>query len=164
MKNLKMRLAVLLLSTFCLLAGVYAQITPSSDASTSSLAPTQNYGSNGYLYVHSTTQLTYIQFDLSTIPSGYTGANIAKASLKVYLYSVAGGGTFNVDYVTSPWTEKTITFNDSPTLGGFIAASGKSGSSRLCHSMTRPSDRVDSKATPKWASFPWTGKPLRRPP
>ena len=124
MKNLKMRLAVLLLSTFCLLAGVYAQITPSSDASTSSLAPTQNYGSNGYLYVHSTTQLTYIQFDLSTIPSGYTGANIAKASLKVYLYSVAGGGTFNVDYVTSPWTEKTITFNDSPTLGGFIAASG----------------------------------------
>lgn len=124
MNNLKTRLSVLLLSTFCLLTGAYAQITPSADASTSSLAPTQNYGSNGYLYVHSATQVTYVQFDLSTIPSGYTGANIAKASLKVYLYSVAGGGTFNVDYVTSPWTEKTITFNDSPTLGGFIAASG----------------------------------------
>ena len=124
MKNLKTRLAVLLFSTFCLMTGAYAQITPSADASTSSLAPTQNYGSNGYLYVHSATQMTYIQFDLSTIPSGYTGANIAKASLKLYLYSVAGGGTFNVDYVTSPWAEKTITFNDSPTLGGSIATSG----------------------------------------
>jgi hypothetical protein len=121
--DLKTRLAVLLLSTCCLLTGAYAQITPSADASTSSLAPTQNYGSNGYLYVHSATQATYIQFDLSAIPSGYTGSNIAKASLKLYLYSVAGGGTFNVDYVTSPWTEKTITFSDSPTLGGFIAVS-----------------------------------------
>ena len=123
MTNLKTGLVVLFLSTFCFLTGAYAQITPSADASTSSLAPFQNYGSNGYLYVRNTTQLTYIQFDLSTIPAGYTGSNIAKASLKLYIYSVATAGTLNVDYVTSPWAEKTITFNNPPTLGGFIATS-----------------------------------------
>ncbi len=123
MTNSKTRLAVLLLCTFCFIPSSYGQITPSADASTSSLTPSHNYGSNGDLYVRSTTQVTYIQFDLSTIPSGYTGSNIAKASLKLYIDSVAAGGTFNVDYVTSPWSEKTITFDNSPTLGAFIAAS-----------------------------------------
>jgi hypothetical protein len=51
MKNSKIRLAVFLLSTLCLLTGAQAQITPSHDAYTNSADPTTNYGSNVLLYV-----------------------------------------------------------------------------------------------------------------
>jgi len=47
---------------------------------------------------------------------------VAKATLKVYVSSVATAGSFNVDLVTSSWTESTITANNTPTLGSAIAS------------------------------------------
>jgi hypothetical protein len=69
------------------------------------------------------TQTSYITFDLSAIPAGYTSANIAKASLKLYVNGVGTAGNFNVDYVDGAWTEMTITANLPPALGNTIASS-----------------------------------------
>src|SRR5271157_5240158 len=125
MKNLKTQLAVLLLSTLGLLTGAYAQLTPSADAYTNSALPTTNYGAATLLYVEnaSATETAYIQFNLSSIPAGYTGADITKATLKLYVNAVTTAGSFNVDYVNGTWAEKTITANLAPALGTTIAAS-----------------------------------------
>ena len=126
MKNLQMQLAVVLLFTLCLLTGAYGQITPSQDAYTNSVDPTTNYGTAVTLGVVSSAtsiQSTYIQFDLSSIPAGYTSANIAKATLKLYVNAVTTAGSFNVDYVNGTWTEKTIKASLAPALGGTIVAS-----------------------------------------
>ena len=68
-------------------------------------------------------QTAYIQFNLSSIPAGYTGADITKATLKLYVNAVTTAGSFNVDYVNGTWSENTITANLAPALGTTIAAS-----------------------------------------
>jgi len=119
-------LLVLLLVTLGSLTTAYGQITPSQDAYTNSADLSTNYGTAVTLgVVNSATsiQTTYIQFDLSSIPAGYTSANIAKATLKLYVNAVTTAGNFNVDYVNGKWQEKKITASLAPALGGMIVAS-----------------------------------------
>lgn len=98
---------------------VSAQITPSADAYTNSGTPTANYGSKTVLDVDGAMQITYIQFDLGSIPSGSV---ISQATLKLYVDSVPSAGSFNVDYVNGVWTESKITYSNAPALGNTIAA------------------------------------------
>jgi len=108
-------LAVNLLSSTC----ANGQITPLGDAYTNSAKPTQNNGSATTLDVDGATEITYIQFNLGSIPSG---ASVSEATLKLYVNSVTSGGSFNVDYVTSAWAENTIDFSNAPPLGAAIAS------------------------------------------
>ena len=120
-------LLVLFLTLFSLTVG-HAQITPLQDSYTNSAAPSTNYGTAGTLNVEDagpiddiTIQNTYIQFDLSSIPSGYTGADVAKATLKLYVNAVATPGAFYVINVVGPWTESgkgSITYNLNPGFAG----------------------------------------------
>jgi hypothetical protein len=129
MKYVNRRLALASLFVCIMLAAAsvgFAQITPLQDSYTSSTTPTVNYGtatSLGVVNSTSSIQSTYIQFDLSSIPSGYTGSNVAKATLKLYVNSVAKAGSFNVVMVNGSWSEKTITSGIVPALGSTIAAS-----------------------------------------
>jgi len=122
MTNLNTKLAVLALFTACLLTGAYAQLTPSADAYTNTGSSSTNYGANALLYVVSGSETTYIQFNLSSIPAGYTGANVAKATLKLYVNALTTAGNFNVDYVNGAWSEMTITAKSSPALGSTITS------------------------------------------
>ncbi len=122
MKKLQTQLAVLLVSTLALLTGAYAQITPSADTYISTATPSTNFGAKTLLYVESS-QTTFIRFDLDAIPSGYTGANIAKATLKLYVNAVTTAGSFNVDLVNGTWSETALNANNAPALGATIAAS-----------------------------------------
>src|SRR5271169_4264357 len=122
MTNLKTRLAVLVLSAVGLLTGAYGQITPSGDAYTNTGSSNTNYGANALLNVDSGSEVTYIQFNLSSIPTGYSGANISKATLKLYVNAVTTAGNFNVEYVAGTWSEGTITAKNSPALGGTVAS------------------------------------------
>lgn len=101
----------------------YAQITPSDDAYVNSAAPTANYGTAGTLDVSSAADTVFIRFDLTAVPASYTGAFIAKATLKLYVNTVTTAGSFNVDLVNGTWTEKTIDYSKEPALGTTIAAS-----------------------------------------
>ena len=123
MKNLKFQLLVLLLSLACLPSGASAQLTPTADAYTSTADPTTNYGAKTLLDVESASQTAYIRFDFSSIPAGYTSANITKATLKLYVNAVTTAGSFNVDYVNGTWSESTIDASNAPALGTTIAAS-----------------------------------------
>ncbi len=123
MKNFHTLSLFAVLLTIGLLTTAQAQIRPSQDAYTNSATATKNFGTSPVLDVESPSQTTYIQFDLSSIPSGYTSASIAKATLKLYVNAVTTAGSFNVDFVNSTWSEKTITANLSPTLGTTIASS-----------------------------------------
>jgi hypothetical protein len=115
-------LGVLLL-TLCAWTTAYGQITPSGDAYTNTATPTTNLGTKTVLDVESGAQTTYIQFDLSSIPAGYTSASIAKATLKMYVNAVTAAGSFNVDFVNGTWSEKTVTASVSPALGTTIVGS-----------------------------------------
>ena len=122
MKNLKTQFAVFVLSTVCLLTGAFGQLTPTGDAYTNTAAMTTNYGAKTLLDVEST-QTSFIQFNLASIPSTYTSADVTKATLKLYVNAVTTAGSFNVDYVNGTWTESTIDASNAPALGTTIAAS-----------------------------------------
>jgi hypothetical protein len=124
MKNLTLQLRLASLLSLILLAcmGAYGQLTPAGDSYTNTAASTTNYGAKTLLDVEST-QTSFIQFDLSAIPAGYTSADITKASLKLYVNAVTTAGSFNVDYVNGTWTESTIDASNAPALGTTIAAS-----------------------------------------
>jgi hypothetical protein len=117
------RLALLVGLFVILWSTAYAQITPNADSYTVTGDPTTNYGAKTLLDVESPTQTTYIQFNLSSIPSTYTSADITKATLKLYVNTVVTAGSFNVDYVNGTWTESKITADLAPALGTTIAAS-----------------------------------------
>jgi hypothetical protein len=117
MQNLKTQLAVLLLSTLCLLTGAYGQFTPSADSYTNTAAPTTNYGAKTLLDVDGATQATYIQFNLSSIP---TGAAVSQATLKLYVNAVTTAGSFEVYSVNGTWAESTLTYDLAPALGSVI--------------------------------------------
>ena len=114
--------SLLLLTLFAAIAAS-AQIAPAGDAYTNTADANTNYGAATVLDVKSATQTTYIQFNLSSIPESYTGANIAQATLKLYVNAVTTAGSFNVDYVNGTWAEGTIDADHAPALGPNIAAS-----------------------------------------
>lgn len=112
-----------LLLVLAAFVAAHAQITPSGDAYINTASPGTNYGTAVTLGVVSPSQTTFIAFDLSSIPAGYNGSSIAKATLKLYLSSVTTAGSFNVDLVNGSWTEATLNANNAPALGSTIAAS-----------------------------------------
>jgi hypothetical protein len=122
MKRVSRSCVLMLLLWGVLAASALAQITPSDDAYTLTSSPTVNFGAKTTLEVESAGATTFIRFDLSVIPPTVTGSMVAKATLKIYVSTVTTAGSFNVDLVTSPWKESTITANNLPTLGSAIAS------------------------------------------
>jgi predicted RNA-binding Zn-ribbon protein involved in translation (DUF1610 family) len=113
-------LTLCLLSLLVLLATTsQAQITPSKDAYTNSADPTTNFGTNVLLDVDGASQITYIQFNLASVPSG-TG--VRQATLKLFVNAVTTAGSFNVDYVNGTWSEGSITSSLAPALGSTIVS------------------------------------------
>jgi hypothetical protein len=97
----------------------YAQITPSADSYINTVDATTNYGTKTLLDVDGASQITYIQFNLASIPSG---ASVSQATLKLYVNTVTTAGSFNVDYVNGAWAESSIDASNAPPLGGAVAS------------------------------------------
>jgi hypothetical protein len=122
MKNAK-RLSLFAVILLGWLSAAYAQVTPTDDAYVNSAAPTTNYGAAATLNLQSAADTSFIRFDLTSVPAAYSGASIAKATLKLYVNTVTTGGSFNVDLVNGTWAEKTITYNLQPAIGAAIDSS-----------------------------------------
>ena len=118
----KCNLAGMLALALLLATVAHAQITPSDDAYVLTTSPTTNYGAKNTLEVESAGATSFVRFDLSSIPPTITGSMVAKATLKIYVGTVTTAGSFNVDLVTSAWSESTVTANTAPTLGSAIAS------------------------------------------
>ncbi len=113
-----LRCVVLILALLSIAAK--AQITPSADTYINTADPATNYGAKTLLDVDGATQITYIQFNFSSIPAG---ASVSQATLKLYVNAITTAGSFNVDYVNGMWSESTITSNLAPALGTTIVSS-----------------------------------------
>jgi hypothetical protein len=111
-----------LLATLCGLAplSLAFEALSSGDALTNTNSPDENLGRRGYLRV-SASRKSLIRFDLSAIPQGMTGTDIAKATLWLYARRIDSPGTMQVQNVTGNWTEETVTSNTFPPVGSVVA-------------------------------------------
>jgi hypothetical protein len=119
MKPTQFFLKVLLSLSLLPWTAAHAQITPLSDSYIDTATPTTNYGAKTLLDVDGASQITYIQFNLASIPST---ASVSQATLKLYVNAVTAAGSFNVDYVSGAWSEGKIDANNEPPLGAAIAS------------------------------------------
>lgn len=93
------------------------------DAYTQSNTPNQNFAANANLRVAAGTN-SYLRFDLTTLPAGTTGSDVAKVTLKVWVNTVTTPGSFDVRRVTSgTWGETTITHTSAQTLNSVVEVS-----------------------------------------
>jgi hypothetical protein len=119
MKNLSLQLRLTSLLSLILLActAAFGQITPLGDTYTNSTAAATNYGAQKTLDVDAAKEITYIQFNLASVP---TGSSISQATLKLYVNTVATAGAFEVYAVNGAWTESALTYDLAPALGSVI--------------------------------------------
>jgi hypothetical protein len=102
------------------------------DTFSSTMNPATNFGTNSLLVVSNVAENTrraFIKFDLSTLPAGTTGNQVATARLSLFVSSLGGPGTMDLVRVTSSWNELTLTASNAPTtgavvVGGIPAANG----------------------------------------
>jgi len=64
-----------------------------------------------------------VQFDLSQLPPGTTGAQVQKATLTLFVDSVNASGTININLANGQWTEASVNGLNAPTVGGSVATS-----------------------------------------
>lgn len=106
-----------IVSLFLLAANAFAQSgPPTADVLTYSSNPNTNYGSYTALFVQkgTVTSRSYLKFNLGTLP---TGANVSKATLRLYVNQVVTPGSFDVYQLNTTWSESALTYNNAPALG-----------------------------------------------
>ena len=111
-------LGVVLIALTCL--PVLAQAPPSADTFVSSAFSKTNFGAVGSLNV-GPGSTSYVQFNLSGIPSG---ATVTKATLRLYVDLVISSGSFDVYQVNKNWSESALTYNNQPLPLGASVTGG----------------------------------------
>lgn len=99
-------------------AAVMARL--SDDAHVSVSARTVNFGSAPTLLVQGpgpTAAQTYVRFDLTTLPAGTRGPDVARAVLRLWVAKVTRGGMFDVHSVRDGWSEDALTAANAPGRG-----------------------------------------------
>ncbi|MCU1234379.1 MAG: hypothetical protein JWP63_2346 [Candidatus Solibacter sp.] len=86
----------------------------SADTYVSSTSPASNFGTATAINIGGG-NTGLIQFDLSGLPAGLAAANVNKATMTMFVNTVAVGGAVDIAQVTSPWTESTVNNNNRPT-------------------------------------------------
>jgi len=108
--------AILFSSLFAPSVAHATGVALSADTFVSSSRSTTNFGTVANLYIgNGNTAL--LQFDLSSLPTGTTSSQIAKASLIVFVNRINVDGTVNLSPVTSAWTELGVTYATIPGIG-----------------------------------------------
>jgi hypothetical protein len=62
------------------------------------------------------------QFDLSALPGGTTSAQIAKATLTLFLNKVGAAGTVNISVANGFWTESGVNGTNAPAVAAAVAS------------------------------------------
>jgi hypothetical protein len=99
-------------------AAVMARL--SDDAHISQAARTANFGAAPTLLVQGpgpTATHAYVRFDLTTLPAGTRGPDIARAVLRLWVAKVTRGGMFDVHSVRGGWSEEALTAANAPGRG-----------------------------------------------
>jgi collagen type I alpha len=116
------------LQLLCVLAilpmAAIAQTVPISQDSyvVTSPATANNYGTAATINVGGTAvDQGLVQFDLSTLPTGTTAGNIAKATLALFVNKLGASGTINVSVANGPWTELGVNGTNAPAAAAAVA-------------------------------------------
>jgi hypothetical protein len=95
-------------------------------------ATTNNYGTAATVNVGGANgDQALIQFDLTTLPLGTTAANIAKATLTLFVNKLGEEGTINISVANGSWTELGLNGTNVPapaasvSSGLFVSAGGE---------------------------------------
>ncbi|MFC1560004.1 DNRLRE domain-containing protein [Candidatus Margulisiibacteriota bacterium] len=104
-------------------------LTPEACTVVGSMAATTNWGATAVCGVGIRTSdgsrlLSYVRFDLSSIPSG---ASIEAASLTIYVTEYSGSIDNKIKIITGSWVETVVTYNTPPAYGEVILSSIVSG-------------------------------------
>src|SRR5439155_14578183 len=65
----------------------------------------------------SPSEATYLRFDAPSLPAGTTATDVARATLKLFINTVAKPGRLDVYQLAAPWSERTVTGATAPALG-----------------------------------------------
>src|SRR3984885_8464408 len=106
------------------LAGYWAAALPAfaveatlvADAHVNSARPAGNSGAISNLNVGGG-YTALLQFDLSTLPTGTTAAQVSRATLRLYCNRMDTAGLVSVQPVNGSWGEYSVTFATLPSLG-----------------------------------------------
>ena len=116
-RNLLMRVSLILIVLSALAAGAFAQTVLVSDAYTSATSANGNFGTSP-IFTVSANNTAYLKFEIArTLAPGTKGEDVAKATVKFYVSKVATAGKLDVYAILGDWEEKTITSNNSPPVG-----------------------------------------------
>jgi hypothetical protein len=99
-------------------AAVLARL--SDDTHTSASARTVNFGSAPAILVQGpgpAAAHAYLRFDLTTLPAGTRGPDVARAVLRLWVAKVTRGGMFDVHSVRGGWSEEALTAANAPGRG-----------------------------------------------
>lgn len=114
-------LLVILIVTTPTLLNAQSALTDDTQTNATTRNADKNFGSSPTLTVSSSAN-SYLKFKLSsTVASGTTRADIAKATIKLYIGNIATPGKIDVYQVAGPWEEAALTFNNSPVVGTLLA-------------------------------------------
>jgi hypothetical protein len=81
-----------------------------------------NYGAAVTIDVGGTTNdEALVQFDLTTLPAGITGTNVAKATLTLFANKVGSAGTVNISVANGAWGETAVNGTNAPVPGATVA-------------------------------------------
>jgi hypothetical protein len=119
-----LQIATLVALIICFTSTSRAQSVLTDDATTinSPKDADANFGTNPNLNVSSTSN-TYLKFNPSTtLPAGTRGADLGKATLRLYVGIVQSSGTIDLYQAGGAWSEKTVTANTAPAVGVSIIA------------------------------------------
>lgn len=98
------------------------QATLAADVGVNSLHPAANYGGLTNLYVGNGAS-SLLKFDLSTLPPSVTAAQVARATLRLYVNRVDVPGTVSLTALTGGWDEATVTQQSLPAMASTAAGS-----------------------------------------
>jgi hypothetical protein len=87
-----------------------------ADAHVNSARPAVNSGAISNLNVGGG-YTALLQFDLSTLPSGTTAAQVSRATLRLYCNRMDTAGLVSVQPVNGAWGEYSVTYATLPSLG-----------------------------------------------
>jgi hypothetical protein len=106
------------------------QATLLADAHVSSTQPTVNAGSLSNLNVGGA-YTALMQFDLGVLPVGTTGAQVTRATLRVYCNRADVPGAVSVQTVSGAWTELAVTYASLPGMGSVVQTAQVGGAGQF---------------------------------
>jgi len=111
--------ATLLVASVC--QAVHAPIANDTYISGHGGDQNKNYGDKPKLEV-SADNTSLLRLNLSGLPAGVVGTDVAKANLMIWVDEVKSAGVVSVVPALSTWNELTVTYNTAPTFAAVPAA------------------------------------------